>query len=208
MQVLTHTFTGRVIDLENFTKDDVDLTDIAISLSRQRRYAGHTAVPYSVGMHLIACVSIADALKMSDDICELTFLHDIEETWVQDVVSPIKHNYMLARFRQLSDEITAVVHDFFKVTHKITPEKLDVVSSIDKVAYHFEARKMIPSYRFEEKRWTPDQIKMIKELEGMSFAITDDLLVNTDTQIAQIIFEMLNVLHVENVHGVKLSAEK
>ena len=85
----TGTYTGRYVDLKNFKKEDIDLTDITISLSRQNRFNGHILVDWSVLKHSVFCSLIADALGDNNDMKKLMILHDIHETWYQDIANPI-----------------------------------------------------------------------------------------------------------------------
>lgn len=208
MKVLTHTFTGRMVDIEHFKKSDVDLTDISISLSRQRRYAGHTAMPYSVAQHSVVCSMIAAVLKLNDTIIKCAFLHDAEETWVQDVVQPIKRNYMLGRYAQVSDKVSEVVYDFFGLGKAWSnPDIRNTVRSIDQAAYHYEASKLIPSYRYSDDRFTQDAKAMIAELEELKFEIPQGLIVFSDSDMAQLLFEQMNVIYTEHVLGAEVSSE-
>lgn len=85
--------SGRLIDIGNFTEDDVNLDDIAHHLSKIQRFNG--ALPlsttYSVGEH---CVNLVQhALKVggfSTLAMRMLLLHDASEAYVSDIVSPAK----------------------------------------------------------------------------------------------------------------------
>lgn len=83
------TATGRLVYVMAPEKSDVHIADIALSLSRQCRFAGHmraNVAHYSVAQHSVL-VSYA---------CEprhalLGLLHDATEAYTQDIVRPLKH---------------------------------------------------------------------------------------------------------------------
>jgi len=86
------TFTGKTIDLLNLKPADIDIRDIAHSLSMQCRFGGHTQKFYSVAEHsfwvyrfyhkyAVACTN-REALGV--------LLHDGAEGYFQDLCKPIK----------------------------------------------------------------------------------------------------------------------
>lgn len=79
------TFTGKLVDLSNFTVEDVRLPDIAHALSCINRYTGHAVTPYSVAQHSV----------MVSRLCEPEYalwglLHDASEAYLGDVARPLK----------------------------------------------------------------------------------------------------------------------
>lgn len=86
------TFTGRHVFPLDVKQEDIDLKDIAHSLSMQCRYNGHTANFYSVAEHAYL---ISRALERDghDRITCLTgLLHDASETYVGDIIRPLKNS--------------------------------------------------------------------------------------------------------------------
>lgn len=79
------TFTGKLVDLANFTADDVRLPDIAHALSCINRYTGHTITPYSVAQH---SVMVSKLCEPQDELWGL--LHDASEAYLGDVARPLK----------------------------------------------------------------------------------------------------------------------
>lgn len=83
------TVSGRKFDLLNPNAADVDFDDIAEHLSRIPRFNG-AAKSYSVAQH---CCLGADALldETGDALAALLFLlHDAEETYTGDKITPMK----------------------------------------------------------------------------------------------------------------------
>lgn len=84
------TYTGKHVDPFDIRTTDVCIEDIAHSLSLQCRFNGHCKRFYSVAEH---CINVAEYLQErfntgSLSLCGL--LHDAAETYIGDVVRPIK----------------------------------------------------------------------------------------------------------------------
>lgn len=206
MGVIVRTYSGRDVDLKNFTKDDIDLRDIAISLSRQRRYAGHTAKPWTVGQHLFLCGMIAQVLGLSDKVIMGAVLHDVEETWIQDTIWPIKKNYMYQDYDIDADKISEVVFEFFGCD--INENQMDLVKCIDRAAYIIEAFHLSPGFVFEREYFADNVVEMIDRLvNDLDFKIPQDLMDLDEMTVAQDLFETLNVWAAEKVLGAEISVE-
>jgi len=75
------------------TPDMIDLDDIAVSLSRICRYAGHGNRFYSVAEH---CVLLARYAREAYDVPELALallMHDATEAYMMDLPRPVKYRY-------------------------------------------------------------------------------------------------------------------
>jgi len=84
------TFSGIKFDLENPDAFMIKMQDIAISLSRQLRFNGHTKLPYSIAQHSIL---VADLVLQAGGTYEqvlAALLHDAHETYTSDIPSPVK----------------------------------------------------------------------------------------------------------------------
>jgi hypothetical protein len=102
------TYTGKKFDLLNPRVEDVDIIDIAHSLSMQCRYNGHTLKFYSVAEH---CVHVANALPYNLRLAGL--LHDAAEAYVGDCISPLKN--LLPYFKGIEDRILEAIAVRFQV---------------------------------------------------------------------------------------------
>lgn len=209
VKVEMRTFTGRWIDLLNFKKEDIDLRDIAVSLSRQSRYAGHSALDWSVGQHIILCGAMGQAAGVSDDDVKALVLHDVEETWVQDVIWPIKNNFTLSKYGKVSDKISDVVYDFFGLKeHWSSSDTKYLVKTFDRAAYIIEGFQLLPGFVHEQEYFNDDINNLVKKLIEEDFSIPDWLLHMPPNDVANEIFEILNVWNTEHVLGIELSSEK
>ena len=79
------TYTGRKFSLINPKPEDVDIIDIAYSLSRQCRFNGHTLFFYSVAQH--SCLVSQNVSKENE---KWGLLHDAAEAYIGDIVRPLK----------------------------------------------------------------------------------------------------------------------
>lgn len=85
--------SGRLVDIGNFTADDVDLEDIAHHLSKIQRFNGALPIntTYSVAEHCINLVQHAVHINRFNTLSiRMLLLHDASEAYLSDVVSPAK----------------------------------------------------------------------------------------------------------------------
>ena len=80
------------IDLLDIKPNDIDLTDMAVSLARKGRYTDLSELPVTVLQHLAICDHLADTLPGGDqlDVRMLTILHDAHEYILGDIARPLK----------------------------------------------------------------------------------------------------------------------
>ncbi len=82
-----YTYTGKIIDPEAFTAEDIDPEDIAYALSNIKRFNGHSQV--SVLRHSLA-VAAHFNIDTETDAYLWAILHDAAEAYLMDVPVPIK----------------------------------------------------------------------------------------------------------------------
>ena len=80
-------FTGRLLDPLNPNPKNIDIRDIAHSLARMPRFAGHTHRFYSVAEHCLRCLQFVE----NGDFALEMLLHDASEAYLMDIPKPIKH---------------------------------------------------------------------------------------------------------------------
>jgi len=203
--VYMSTFSGRIIDLEKFDgKRDIDIRDIAISLARQRRYAGHTAVPWTVGQHSILCATISMELGSPQDLIECCFLHDVEETYVQDVIHPIKRNYTMASYDDLSNRIAHEIYEFFGHAD-LRNSNLEIIHAVDQAAFWLEAKTLIPQFKYLATNFDALTNDTIEKLIESDYTLPRELLDMDDSQVAQELYQILNVIHAQHMLGKEIA---
>jgi len=86
--ILTH--TGKQFWMFDPLERDIDIVDIAHSLSQQCRFAGHTRVFYSVAQHCCEMFLHADRDHQAEAL-----LHDAAEAYITDIPRPLKRQLKL-----------------------------------------------------------------------------------------------------------------
>lgn len=108
------TFTGKRFYLAMPRVADVDIIDIAHSLSLQTRFVGHVREFYSVAQH---CVHVADQVLRtgaSHRVARQALLHDSTEAYTGDISRPLKAD--LGRtFAQYEQRIHFVICEAFRI---------------------------------------------------------------------------------------------
>lgn len=104
------TYTGRVVDPCNLQIEDVDIQDIAHSLSMQCRFAGHTREFYSVAQHSIR---VSELVLPEHALHAL--LHDATEAYVQDIIRPVKYEPKMRGYLVLEERVWIVVAQHFGI---------------------------------------------------------------------------------------------
>jgi len=111
------TYTGKKFSYDNLTWDQIDIRDIAHSLSQLCRYTGHTNMFYSVAQHSLL-VSERMPGGAEDKLCGL--LHDAAETYTNDLAAPLKlwmdqESCYGSVYSRLQDSITAMIYNKYGV---------------------------------------------------------------------------------------------
>ena len=109
------TFKGKIIDINNLTADDIDIEDIAHSLSMICRYNGHCKNFYSVAEHSFRLANYAHKLNLKEeynrDLAKCLLLHDATEAYVGDIVRAFKET--MPQFQEIEDRIFETVFKKF-----------------------------------------------------------------------------------------------
>lgn len=96
------THSGQVVDLHSGAPT---LEDIAISLSRIPRFAGHTILPWSVAQHSLLVGRIVRRQGWSVMAEAYALLHDAHESLTNDIPSPFKSSGMKQLQADLDERI-------------------------------------------------------------------------------------------------------
>jgi hypothetical protein len=113
------TVTGREIDVLNPKEEDIDIEDIAHSLSLICRWGGHTKKHYSVAQH-----SVLVSMACSKESQLEGLLHDATEAYIGDIVRPIKEKIDI--FNQIEDRLARVIAKKYKLEY---PWPKDVIEN-------------------------------------------------------------------------------
>ena len=105
------TIGGRRFDPTSPALKDIDVEDIAHSLSLICRANGHFREFFSVARHCINCAHEAEAREYAPRIRLLCLLHDATEAYIGDMTRPLKRqlpNYCACEERLYADILTAL----------------------------------------------------------------------------------------------------
>lgn len=130
------TFTGKHFDPIDSIEEDIDLKDIAHSLSLICRANGHVKYFYSVAQHSIACCKEAKARGYSKRIQLACLLHDASEAYLSDVTRPIKGR--LKEYLVVEEVLQKTIWNKY-LEYPLTKEEEKIVFEIDDdmLAYEF-----------------------------------------------------------------------
>ncbi len=131
------TFGGTALDLRNPTADMIDITDIAIALSRVNRFNGHTRTAYSVAQHSLVVAQLLRDTGHSPLIQLQGLLHDAPEAYIADLPKPVKR--LLPQYAVLEDRLWAVIAGKFQVPVELDPG----VKNADELAVRAEAHSFL-----------------------------------------------------------------
>jgi hypothetical protein len=117
------TFTGRQVDPFNLQPEDVNIVDIAHSLSQQNRYGGHTFKPYSVGAH---CIIMENTFTDKFEQREMgldALMHDASEAYITDIPRPIKER--IPMIEEIEANILYVIYQKYGIKHFLEVQSYD-----------------------------------------------------------------------------------
>jgi len=109
------TFTGGMFFPLAPRREDIDIRDIAHSLSMQCRFNGHCRVFYSVAEH---SVRVSHAVPEKHALWGL--LHDAAEAYLTDLPKPVKDQ--MPSFIELEDELLGFLLNYFGLSMPMPPE--------------------------------------------------------------------------------------
>ena len=128
------------IDLAKPDPDQITVADIALSLGREGRYAGHTEEHFSVAQHsMLVAMLVPSSLRLD------ALLHDATEAYLKDLPRPVKvlcHDY-----QKLEERLASAIGERFGIGGMCAE-----VKQADEIAYHLEINsefcsRLLPSYK-------------------------------------------------------------
>lgn len=133
-----HTWSGGRFYYLNPSPDEVLIEDIAHALSMQCRFNGHTTTHYSVAEHSVLVADMVFSQTKDPNIALAGLLHDAAETYIGDVVSPLKT--LLTEFKDIERVVEKCVAEKFGLDFP-WPEEIHVA---DKAVLAMEFRSVAP----------------------------------------------------------------
>lgn len=117
------TFSGKQFWPMDPHVDDIDIRDIAHSLSMQCRYNGHSLRYYSVAEH-----SVYVSRYVSGHLALEGLLHDAAEAYLCDIPRPLKPH--LTNYRETEERLERVIATHFGLKYPFHPDIKRVDSAI------------------------------------------------------------------------------
>ncbi len=159
------TVSGRRVNPFDPAPDDIDVGDIAVALSNQCRFGGHTRRYYSVAQH--ACIVSDQMLERDGDelAARWGLLHDASEAYLIDLPHPIKHRSELGRlYRAAEERLEVVIRERFGLLGD-PPARLKEIdravlaterATLTMVAWHWPELEGVEPLDLLIEPWTPE----------------------------------------------------
>lgn len=124
-QLLTWSREVDIFDTKNFKPC---LTEVVEALPKINRFNGHTRRPYSVALHSIMCLQVAEEVYAIEDpnLLLAVLLHDAAEAYIGDIVRPVKRLFN----GDLAHHESDILKKIFLLAG-ISEEKLNEISKAD-----------------------------------------------------------------------------
>ena len=147
LETCIETVSGKLLDLANPTIDQINIIDIAWSLSRAPRFGGHTIniIPFNVCDHCIFVSEILKSKNYSSRIQMLGLLHDASECYTSDISGPLKKIPELRKaIKPIELRIQKVILEAFDIAEP-SEEEEKVIKTADLYSQKIEAYNFMPS---------------------------------------------------------------
>jgi len=114
--------------------EDIDIEDIAHSLSLMCRANGHFNGFFSIARHCTNCCKEGIARKLDRQVMLMLLLHDASEAYISDLTRPVKLG--LPEYVAIEERLQSVIWKKFKITP--TASDLKAVGEIDDMMLRLE----------------------------------------------------------------------
>ncbi len=136
------TASGRIVDPWNMAASDFSITDIAMSLAKLCRYAGHVPSFYSVAEHCVWVYGAMVDLGVADhETLVAGFMHDAAEAYLVDMPSPVKNQPAMKPYRDAEVRIQEALGERYGFD-LFEPRVYHAVHKFDKAAYVWETNNV------------------------------------------------------------------
>lgn len=128
------TFAG--VDMDPFDphESEINIGDIAHSLSLLCRANGHISHFFSVAQHCLNCEGEAAARALDEKTRMFCLLHDATECYISDLIRPIKCRFPL--YSEAEDRLSQVIYSALGLSLPTAEQRAAVKSIDDCMLYH------------------------------------------------------------------------
>lgn len=162
------THTGKLVDVRNPTPDMVDLEDIAHALSMICRFAGHVREFYSVAEHSVLVAMLGNRHDLSPEFNLALLLHDAAETYIGDIISPVKR-ILAPTSNSLEQQWLRAIEEKFNLGDRLSNMDQSIHKA-DRLALSVEVSKLF--YPVDPTWWTkfekPTKNQLLAEIHCFS----------------------------------------
>ncbi len=156
--------------------EDIEIKDIAHSLSLMCRANGHINHFFSVAQHSINCAYEAEKRNYPARLQLALLLHDASEAYLADITRPVKHN--LIKYLEVEKILQTVVYEKFGVKNLTTDEHI-MIDEIDNVMLYYEFLQLagekiftlqpeiLGEYNFSEEKFIDVENTFLKIFEQL-----------------------------------------
>jgi uncharacterized protein len=99
------TYTGKKFYPLNPNIEDIDIIDIAHSLSNLCRFTGHSKHFYSISQH-----SVYVSLNCDPKDAMKALIHDASEYALQDIPSPLKYSGLFEEYKKFEKQLQSMIY--------------------------------------------------------------------------------------------------
>ena len=146
--MMLETVSGFKINPVDPDPELITIKDIAWSLSRIARFAGHTitAIPYSVAQHSCFVASLIEQDGYNKNVVMFGLLHDAAESLIGDIPSPIK------KIPELKSVIDPIEQRLLDVIYQKFMARLPTNDEWEIVKFYDKKAQFIEAYNFMYSR--------------------------------------------------------
>lgn len=123
-------YHGSVIDFTDLGNSRIKLEDIAMRLSRIKRFNGGTAISFSVAQHSLAMAHLLAMRGAGPVIQQLALMHDMTEAFMGDMVRPLKKKF--PTFSKMETALFEIVCRELNVPNDFSSEYWAAISQTDR----------------------------------------------------------------------------
>ena len=156
------TFTGKIFYALDPREEEIDIRDIAHSLSLSCRFQGHCYYFYSIGEHCIRTKMIAMSLLVNmgantvdinpAEVAFWSLFHDAAESYIGDINAPLKAN--MTQYKDVEDNILSVIGKKYGFSYPMSDKVAEIVYKADKIMLATELRDILTT---APKAWDNDE---------------------------------------------------
>lgn len=174
------TFSGQPVNLAMPSAGTIKIRDLAHHLATINRFAGATALPYSVAQHSVVVAKLIEQLDDAPLIALQGLLHDAHEAYTNDIPTPTKQALPEGRaeLKLVQRSLDIAIHQALGVN---LPDEFvaDTIRFADRKAFATEWRDLMPgkclagypapaNFAVKPIPWHAAEQKFLKEFERLS----------------------------------------